>query len=155
MVINTVSIKKKQQSMRSPLHMPLLKACLYHARYQSKANVPLPQMCRQRNTCEKGKCLDVSVMYNSVVFCEVTERISRTLHCRWCKNNIRLWASDFWCNSALPINDRVIFCCKMLCYSLIIFKIDAVPLYETGPIQSILYRHSGYWWPDALAPGLQ
>ena len=28
-------------------------------------------------------------------------------------------------------------------------------LHETGPIQCIFSQYSGYWWPDALAPGYQ
>ena len=48
-----------------------------------------------------------------------------------------------------------LFFFKMLFYSLMVFTINAIPLYETGPIQWIFKLWCGYWWPGALAPGHQ
>ena len=38
---------------------------------------------------------------------------------------------------------------------LMLYTINAISLYETGPIQWMFNQHCGYWWPGALAPGHQ
>ena len=65
---------------------------------------------------------------------------------------------DTWSNWTLKqvkTSGSGYFFFKMEFYFLILFPINVISLYKTGPIQWIYGQHSGYWWPRALAPGHQ
>ena len=59
--------------------------------------------------------------------------------------------------NVLTLKTTRLFFFQMLFYSLMMFTINVIPLYETGPTQWIFNQHCGYWWSgaSAVAPGHQ